>query len=242
MGLFGRAKGMASGAASKIKNRFSRAEKEVVHAESVGDQAQQEEVVEEKLENSEHNEVNKFIAGFRRETRLVQQIAQTHASKFSLVKVLSTTSAASRGLGIARRNVMTTLKQTGKNIQLTLRKAQWAAGGVSALPSAARDIALLVDQKSKLIQNLGNETAITIKRLQAEAAEVSPIITKNQEIRVILDQFRKVLGMQNSELARIKTLTIRKIKAERVEYEKELESRKEEVGVIQNELERRANL
>jgi len=48
--------------------------------------------------------------------------------------------------------------------------------------------------------------------------------------------------MQNSELARIKTLTIRKIKAERVEYEKELESRKEEVGVIQNELERRANL
>ena len=73
----------------------------------IAEEVATEEVVEEKLENSEHNEVNKFIAGFRRETRLVQQIAQTHASKFSLVKVLSTTSAASRGLGIARRNVMT---------------------------------------------------------------------------------------------------------------------------------------
>ncbi len=226
----------------RIKNKLTRAQSGVADAESKGDEAQAEETKEAELETGEHKEVNKFIGGFRRETRLVQQIAQTHASKYSLAKVLSSRSASTRNLNIASKKLMSVLKQTGINIQSNLNKAQWAAGGVSVLPAAKKDIELLVNLKGKLIQNLSNETAITVKKLQAEAAEVSPIIKKNQEIRAILDQFRKVLGMQNSELARIKTLTVRRIQTKQRELEKELESRNEEVKVIQNELERRANM
>ena len=154
----------------RIKNKLTRAQSGVADAESKGDEAQAEETKEAELETGEHKEVNKFIGGFRRETRLVQQIAQTHASKYSLAKVLSSRSASTRNLNIASKKLMSVLKQTGRNIQLNLRKAQWAAGGVSALPAAKKDIELLVNQKGKLIQNLSNETAITVKKLQADLA------------------------------------------------------------------------
>ncbi len=218
-------------------NPFNRIKKAVGKA----DKAQKEERTEVKKANVQVKGENKLVNGIIAESKLVNRIIQANATKHSVVKMFLGASAASRRLTIAGKSVMSKLKQTDGKIRLNLRRLQWTAGGISALPSARKEMDDLIAIKRNLIKNLANETSIMIKDLQIEAATDRRLMKKNQEIRKILDEYSEVLRLQNSELSRINRLARRRITTEKLKYEDEQVSLNEEIKTINDGLEKRAN-
>ena len=235
---------------SKIKNTFRKAKNEAQVAAEEGEEIAQLEVKEEGIEAVEAKEVSQLYSGLRIESNLLRQIVQSHSSKYSLVKIFSTTDAALRRLDETRRKAISGIKENGKRVlNLSGRLYKSTISGMARRFTAAEQFeedreatankARIFNERMKhhkaaqdaAVQAMAKQTALNIKELQLAKAEVSRVFNKNTEIRSLVKKFSAILGRQNSLLTLIKRNTMKRI-------EKEVE--KERLAVEVNEEEGKA--